>query len=258
MLRAWRADFRCCATDVDGTLTLEDPDTPERERGCIHPAAYEQIRRMSARGIPVVLVTGRPLPTVEGLALYLGLCDRGRTERGAALIAENGAVVKWNGAVHRLARAPRRAARAAVRELLEGKPFRGRCEPAFDNALRVCDVGLHTPPDLLPRVRAWFEKRPELGLQAMTSNIMSHVVCAGVSKARALHWALERMNLGARNVVVFGDSDTDVPLFEEFERSVAVANYFTPGRAPAHAALPAVAAAQPGGAGFAAVAARLV
>ena len=225
LLHAWRADFRCCATDVDGTLTLEDPGTPDAARGSLHPDALAQIRRLTLKRIPVVLVTGRPLPTVEGLAMYLGLTDRNLTQCGFALIAENGAVAKWDGAVHRL---------------------------------RLCDVGIHTPPELLPLVRGYFQKRPELGLQAVTSNIMSHVMCARASKARALEWVMKRMDLAPENIVVFGDSDTDIPLFERFPRSVAVSNYFGPQRSPALAALPAVAASKPGGAGFAETVARLV
>lgn len=249
LVKSWSADLKVCATDVDGTLTIEDADAPAHERGGLHPAAYEQIRRLAAAGVTVALVTGRPLATAEGLALYLGLTDRNRTETGHPIIAENGAVVKMNGRVTRLARAPRRRALAAVRELLDSKPFKGACELTFDNVHRICDVGVHTPPRLLPRVRAHFAQRPDLELQAVTSSIMSHIVCARVSKALALHWVLDRMDLAPRNAVVFGDSDTDIPLFEAFERSVAVSNYFDGARA-AH--LPAAAAPLPGGAGFAA------
>lgn len=249
LMKSWSADLRLCATDVDGTITMEDAAAPAHVRGCLHPAAYEQIRRLAAAGVRVALVTGRPLPSAEGLALYLGLTDRNRTESGHPIVAENGAVVKMNGKVTRLARAPRRRALAAARAMLEAKPFKGACELTFDNMHRICDVGVHTPPELLPQVRAYFERRPELGLQAVTSNIMSHVVCARASKARALNWVLERMDLDLRNVIVFGDSDTDIPLFEAFERSVAVSNYFDGARARE---LPAAAAPLPGGAGFAA------
>jgi hypothetical protein len=255
LLDSWRADFRMCATDVDGTLTIEAPRAPAHERGRLHADAFAQIQRMTAAGIPVVLVTGRPFATVEGLALYMGLADRGRTQDGPAIIAENGAVVKMDGRVTRLARVSRRRAQAAVDDLLKRKPFKGACEPTFDNMHRICDVGIHTPPGLLAEVRAHFAKRPGLGLQAVTSNIMSHVMCASVSKARALEWVLERMGLGKDNVVVFGDSDTDIPLFEEFPRSVAVANYFGAGR---DETLPAARAPLPGGAGFAAACARLM
>ena len=258
VLKSWKGNRLCVATDIDGTLTLEGENLDPRLRGTLCPRAMESIHALTAAGMPVILVSGRPLPTIEGLALYLGLISRERTEEGCAMIAENGAVYKFGETVKPLARAPQKSVRAAVETALNEKPFKGECVLTHDNRLRFCDVGVHVPPALLADFRLWFEERPELGLKAITSNIMSHVVSAEVSKAKALKEVLHLMDLKKKQVVVFGDSDTDIPLFKKFPRSVAVANYFTGGRSGKQKKIPAVRAALPGGAGFAQAAAHLI
>lgn len=256
ILRAWRRDFVCVATDVDGTLTSEGAGCDEGLRGSLSPRACRAVRALARRGVPVILVSGRPLPTIESLAMYLGLIDRGDTARGTAVIAENGAVVRMNGAIETLARVHRAHAMAAARELLRTPPF-AACRLTYDNLYRICDAGVHVPPALLGDFKKQIETlNPEL--QAITSNIMSHVVCGSVNKARALEYVLDTMKIKKDRVVVFGDADTDIPLFESFPRSVAVANFFANNRSKKQKYLPALRTKSPGGAGFAEVVEQLI
>jgi hydroxymethylpyrimidine pyrophosphatase-like HAD family hydrolase len=256
MLRAWNKDFACVATDVDGTLTSEGAGCDAALCGSLSPRACRAVRALARRGVPVILVSGRPLPTIEGLAMYLGLIDRGDTARGTAVIAENGAVVRMNGAVQTLARTPSAVSMAAARSLLRTPPF-DACRLTYDNLYRVCDAGVHVPPELLGDFKKQIEKQnPEL--QAITSNIMSHVVCREVNKARALKYVLDSMKIKKDRVIVFGDADTDMPLFEKFPKSVAVANFFSEDRCKKEKQLPALRTKSPGGAGFAEVVRQLL
>jgi hydroxymethylpyrimidine pyrophosphatase-like HAD family hydrolase len=251
MLAQWKQRIKCVATDVDGTLTMESADTDPRLKGCVAPEAYGEIRRLSSMGIQVVLVSGRPLATIEGLAMYMGLVDRERTECGCPLIAENGAVYKYAGEIIKLAD-KKKSQKAVDMMQLEGvlpkKDFL-----TYDNYLRYCDIGIDSAAANPEKISEWVTKHQELGIQALTSSIMTHIVEAHVSKAAALLELTKKMNIGKEEVAVFGDSATDVSLFGEFPMSVCVANYFDTVADWKSRPLPTVRSALPGGAGFAEV-----
>ena len=254
ILSRWKQRMQCVATDVDGTLTLHSTDRgPE---GAISPAALESIHTLAQRGTPVILVSGRPLPALEGLALYLGLTDPNRTQHGMPLIAENGAVIKMYGKVKKLVSTKRGHAVRAVDKLMSRKPFKKKCSLTYDNEYRICDVGLHVAPDVMADLRRHFKGHPDL--QVITSNIMAHVVCREINKARALKTVLKAMGVKKDRVVVFGDADSDIPLFRAFENTVAVANYFSDDRCKKERRLPAVKTRNSGGRGFAEVVKQLL
>lgn len=250
LLGAWKTRLACVATDVDGTLTIEDPEAPARARGCLSTKAYASIRRLTERGIPVILVSGRPLPTIEGLAMYMGLVSRERTESGCALIGENGAVAKVGGRMMRFC--GRESALLAVRKMCEAQSTAPDTVLTFDNYLRTCDVGIDSAAIRPEVVREHLAGRDGLGLKAITSNIMSHVVSSRISKATALKTVLSELGISNEDTAVFGDSETDAALMEAFPMSVGVANYFTTypnwEKFP-----PAMRSRRPGGAGFAEV-----
>ncbi|HEX3046712.1 MAG TPA: HAD-IIB family hydrolase, partial [Bacillota bacterium] len=117
--------FRLLATDIDGTIT--------DEKGRIHLKAMTAIRDLEERGIPVVLVSGRPLPFVESLALFTGT--------SGPVIAENGAVVKLGGTISQMG--DPQAAREALAFLKTKFPL----ELDDDNRYRMVDVSIQMTMD---------------------------------------------------------------------------------------------------------------
>ena len=61
----------------------------------------------------------------------------------------------------------------------------------------------------------------------------SNVMERGWNKGAAVRWLCERLGIGLDEVVVFGDADNDLPMFEVVPNSVAVANATAPAAAAA-------------------------
>ena len=196
---------RLVVSDVDGTLTTPD--------NSVSPAALEAIRRLEEQGIAVGLASGRTLPRLEPLA-----------ERGAVtgpIIAENGGIAKVgiDGELVDLGYSRQPAARAfeKLRNL-----FPGAIERAFDDKFRLVDLGIKSQGVEVDELRRHVED-----VQLLDSGYMLHLLQKGVSKGTTLLRLLGRVgdgSLSPEEVMVFGDSNTDVSLFELFPQSVLVVN----------------------------------
>jgi len=183
-------NFRLLATDIDGTIT--------DEKGRIHLKAMEVIRNLEALGIPVVLVSGRPLPFVESLAYFMGT--------SGPVIAENGAVVKLGGEVSQMG--DPQAAKEALAFLKTKFPV----EQDDDNRYRMVDVSIKMT--LNPeRIRREIGER-QLPVDLLVTNVMFHLVDNRVSKGRTLLKVLDYLMIKPEETVVCGDSYNDLPLFE--------------------------------------------
>ena len=93
-----RPAIRLVALDIDGTLLRSDKSLAPRTRAAVDAAR--------ARGVRVVLVTGRRYPSARRVAEELG--------GEVPLILHNGALVVDAGRVLRCRALPRAAARAAI------------------------------------------------------------------------------------------------------------------------------------------------
>ncbi|GGM29992.1 haloacid dehalogenase [Micromonospora sonchi] len=231
------------ASDIDGTLLRDDRTLSA------HTAAV--LARISARGTPVVLVTGRPIRWLR--LVYDQLAEP------LPAICANGAVVydPVNDEVLRadplapelLAEVARRL-RAEVPEvslaveILDSRQMRHETHyplrwDADATAIRVVE----TPEELLsmPAVkllaRAEGHRDPDrftqliagalAGLAEATHSSHSGLVeisAAGVTKAAGLAWYCRRIGIAATDVLAFGDMPNDVPMLTWAGRAVAVAN----------------------------------
>ncbi len=196
--------FKLLATDIDGTIT--------DEKGRIHLPAVEAIRNLESRGIPVILVSGRPLPFVESLALYLGT--------SGPVIAENGAVVK-NGA-ETVIFGHAQAAQSAL-PLLQ-KNF---CiELHDDNRYRMVDITFRK--GINPELLQQFIEEQQLPVTLLVTNVMLHLVDHSVSKGRTILQVIKNLTLAPSQIAVCGDSHNDLPMFEIGTTNLAVANAAEP------------------------------
>lgn len=197
--------IRLVMTDVDGTLT-NGGDSPSS-------LVVEAVRRLEEGGVMVGLVSGRTLPGLESLALDLGI--------SGPIIAENGGVAKLKVGGELLdlgySRKPALEALAKLKTL-----FPDAIEEREDNRYRLVDVVIRSRGVDVEELRKHLED-----VELLDSGYILHLMQKGVSKGRTLMRLLSMIEYGRlspTDVMVFGDSPTDISLFQMFPHSVLVVN----------------------------------
>lgn len=204
--------IRLVMTDVDGTLT-HGGDSPSS-------VVVDAVRRFEDAGVMVGLVSGRTLPGLESLASDLGI--------SGPIIAENGGVAKLmvDGELVDLGYS-RQPAVEALKKLKT--LFPDAIEEREDNRYRLVDVVIRCRGVDPEELRRQLED-----VVLLDSGYILHLVQNGVSKGRTLMRLLGKIGDGRvspAEVMVFGDSLTDLSLFEIFPHSVLIVN---PGVAAEH------------------------
>ncbi len=233
---------RLVASDIDGTLIRSD--------GTLSPRTIDVLDRLYQRGVPTVLVTGRPVRWLR--QLYDQMAEP------LPAICANGAVVYDPDTDEVLRAAPldvdllldvTKRLREAVPdvalavEVEDGRSF------WYEEAWPVRWEGEHqsvrvlsTPEELVsaPAVKvlarsasaepdAFFDlvSRTLGGLAETThssSTALVEISAAGVTKAAGLAWLCEREGFTAADVVAFGDMPNDVPMLTWVGHAVAMGN----------------------------------
>ncbi len=197
--------IRLVMADVDGTLTPGG--------NSLDSVVSEAIRSLEDSGVMVGLVSGRTLPGLEALALDLRI--------SGPIIAENGGIAKLKvGAEARDLGYSRQPAIKALEKLKS--LFPGAITEREDNKYRFVDVVFWARAVEPEELRRHLED-----IELLDSGYILHLMQKGVSKGRTLMKLLPEIgngSLSTTQVMVFGDSLTDLSLFEVFPRSVLVAN----------------------------------
>lgn len=192
-------------TDVDGTL-LSSGNTVSRE-------VAESISALGSSGVTTGLVSGRTLPELESMAYELDLTG--------PIIAENGAIAKLAPGSSLLELGYSRQAALAGLEKLK-RLYPGKIHEREDNKDRVIDIVFRA--DGIPLD----EMRRHLGTtQLLDSGYILHLMQPGINKGKTLKRVLDEFlesDLKNDEVMVFGDSATDLSLFELFTSNVLVIN----------------------------------
>ncbi len=181
------------ALDFDGTIARND---------VLDPGVRQAIADVRARGIVVVLVTGRILEDLRRVAGDLHFVD--------AVVAENGAVIAFpDSGYTRTAGQPPPPALLSELER-QGIPFAA--------GQSVVDASA----DAAPRILAILQ-RMELPLVLAFNRGRVMILPQAVSKATGLREALAILRLSPRNAVAIGDAENDHELLRVCEAGVAVA-----------------------------------
>ena len=192
-------------TDVDGTIAAGGEPAGA--------GVAQAIRRLEEQCITVGLVSGRTLPELEEMARDLDI--------HGPIIAENGAVAKLKVGAELVdlgySRQPALDALGKLQKL-----YPGVVKERVDNKDRIIDVVFFSD-SIKPS-----ELRSHLGeTQLLDSGYIFHLMQAGISKGKTLKRLLGILpdkDLSASNVIIFGDSLTDMSLFELFPHCVLVPN----------------------------------
>lgn len=197
--------IRLIMADVDGTLNNGGES--------VIPEIRDAVLKIEARGISVGLVSGRTGPMLQKMADML--------EINGPLIAENGAVARLSPVSHPLelgySKEPAAAALTRLKHL-----YPGRVTERWDNSERLIDIVFHIEGVPIEEVR---RQVPEV--QVLDSRYIMHLMQYGISKGRTLLNILPGIDGGrikADEVLVAGDSATDLSLFELFPVSILVRN----------------------------------
>jgi hydroxymethylpyrimidine pyrophosphatase-like HAD family hydrolase len=228
---------RLVATDLDGTL-LDD-------EGALSERSQDVLRRVQELGVRVVIVTARPLRWMDELWSRVG--------GGGVGIVSNGAITYDIGSRevldhHGIPAEVGLPMVEAIRDAAPGTAIALEClggyrhEPAY--------VDLHpTPSDMRvgdleeiwdePAVKvlaqhltldpADFRARTidavgDVATPTWTTERLMEISALGVTKGGALAALCERLGVGARDVVAFGDMPNDLPMLTWAGTSYAVAN----------------------------------
>lgn len=237
--------IRLIATDLDGTLLGADKE--------ISPRNARALQACMARGVHVMLASGRSLNAVARIAERAGLT-------GALILSSNGARLDETARGPLLLEngiAPSVAREAAVRLISAGvyvecysddviymanrvpvkrhnhQPGRAADGATLfvEDAARFLDEGtaharklivFSDDPEQLERVRALMRDLPLDCSSSDTDNL--EILAAGAGKGRALQWYAERMNIARDEIMAFGDQTNDLSLLEEAGWPVAMDN----------------------------------
>lgn len=180
------------ALDYDGTIAHGD---------AVDPAVRDAIAAVRARGILVLLVTGRILSELRRVAGDLHFVD--------GVVAENGAVVYFPDTEHATVLAPL-VPQAYVTELSRRglHCHVGQC---------LVDGDANDGPRMLEAIRSL-----ELPLVLLFNRGRVMTLPQGVSKATGLHAALDMLRASARNTLAIGDAENDHELLRMAEVGAAV------------------------------------
>ncbi len=183
--------FNVLALDYDGTVATH---------GQLNADVALALREAKAKGVTVVLVTGRILADLRTVLKEEDLFD--------AIVAENGAVLAFpNGWTRVLGRSP-------SRELLGELCDRG-IEIAFGDCIVEADAG--EAPRILEVIR-----KTQLPLMLVFNHGRVMVLPQGITKASGLREALHTMRLSLHNCIGIGDGENDHALLDACEIGVAV------------------------------------
>jgi hydroxymethylpyrimidine pyrophosphatase-like HAD family hydrolase len=183
--------FSVLALDYDGTIARD---------GHLDPDVRAAISDVRARGIAVVIVTGRILSDLRGLAGDLEFVD--------AVIGENGAVLAFSNGTTRLIGQPPPA--IFQNELL-------RRGIAFTAGQCVVECDASAAAEILAVIRDL-----ELPLVLLFNRGRLMVLPQAVSKGLGLREALTILRLSPHNAIAIGDAENDHDLLAECEFGVAV------------------------------------
>jgi phosphoglycolate phosphatase (TIGR01487 family) len=192
--------FRAFAVDIDGTLT-------ENGGGAIHLAALAKLRHLEKLGYHVIYVTGRSSIEAYVLAVF------GGTTKIA--VGENGGAITIAPQEHRLLASKEKCmvGYELLRKSLDGVEIK----PVFP---RMTEVVLQRTFDLRQGQKILDENNLELYLS--DSKYAYHINEKGMDKGSGLKVALQLLKLDPAQAIAIGDSETDIPMFQECGYSIAL------------------------------------
>jgi hypothetical protein len=183
--------FGVLALDYDGTIARD---------GALDPDVKAAITEVRARGIVVVIVTGRILSDLRQAVGDLGFVD--------AVVAENGGVLAFpNGQTRLIGHVPPQAFLDELR----------RRAVKFNTGQCIVEADADSAPQILGLIR-----QLELPLVLLFNRSRLMILPQAISKGTGLREALNVLRLSVHNAIAIGDAENDHDLLAVSEIAVAV------------------------------------
>ena len=193
------------ATDIDYTLT----DSSLR----LDTSAIDKIRELEARGVKVILISGRNLPATGSLAQLIGTFG--------LVVAENGGVIaKYQTPIKVLGRIEN--ARAALRMLRKRIGRKVIERPDSKLGMRLSSVSLERSFDF--EVATELLRKSRMRADLVDTGVTYILLDAHVSKGYALARLARLAKLPLTHSAGIGDNYNDLSLFQRVAYKIAVAN----------------------------------
>ena len=202
-------NLKAVAIDLDGTL-FDDNSPPV--------SIISKLRSVQAKGMVVMLCSGRALPYLTGVVKILGL--------NGPLVAEDGMIVfdQRTGMKHVMGdvkqlEAIRKLAAQYITEGIETKKPQHIKEMIF-----TLEPNPNVPLQLLYEKTLKIKKKYNLPLNISRSNQMVNILPDGANKGTALKKAAEMVGISCSEIAAFGDSLNDLPMLKVSGFPIAVGN----------------------------------
>ncbi len=190
------------AVDIDGTIT-------DNKGGRVDLDALAALRYLVKLGHKVIYVTGRSSVEAYVLSVF------GGTTRIA--VGENGGIITSGPDEHKLIGKKQECLKAF--EFLKTKIPTTVEKPVFP---RITEVVLERNFDIEFGKKVLFENNYDVRLS--DSMYAYHINSKGVNKANGFLEVMRMFSASRQDVIAIGDSETDIPLFELADVSVAMGN----------------------------------
>ncbi len=192
-------------TDVDGTLT------PGGD--VLSPGVPTAVKKLQESGLVIGLVSGRHLSNLEAMSGELGI--------NGPIIAENGGVARIRAGADLVNLGY--SQQPAIEDLQKLKGlFPGAIKEREDNKDRLVDLVFRSRGVPVEDLRKHLDNT-----DLLDSGYILHLMQKGISKGKTLMRLIQEtgnFNLSAEEVLVLGDSQTDLSLFQLFPHSVLITN----------------------------------
>ncbi|MCY0851357.1 MAG: phosphoglycolate phosphatase [Thermoplasma acidophilum] len=192
--------IRLAAIDVDGTLTDKDR--------LISTKAIESIRSAEKRGLTVSLLSGNVIPVVYALKIFLGINGPVFGENGGIMFDNDGSIKKF-------------FSNEGTNSFLEEMSKKTSMRSILTNRWREASTGFDIDPEDVDYVRKEAESR---GFVIFYSGYSWHLMNRGEDKAFAVNKLREMYSLEYDEILVIGDSNNDMPMFQLPVRKACPAN----------------------------------
>lgn len=202
--------IRLIATDMDGTLTIDQKFTPQ---------LLQTFDRLNQAGIAILIVTGRSAGWVSGLVNYLPI---------VGAIAENGGLFYQGETQELLVPISNiKSHRQRLSEMfLELRSYFPQIQESHDNAFRLTDWTFDVARLNLEDLKRLDSLCQSHGFSFTYSNVQCHIKLSNQDKAQGLLQVLEKRfpQYTLEQIATVGDSPNDESLFGQFPLSIGVAN----------------------------------
>ena len=192
--------IRLAAIDVDGTLTDKDR--------LISTSAIQSIRKAEKNGLLVSLLSGNVIPVVYALKIFLGINGPVFGENGGIMYDNDGSIQKF-------------FSNEGTNKFLEEMSKKTSMRSILTNKWREASTGFDIDPKDVDYVRREAEAR---GFVIFYSGYSWHLMNAGEDKAFAVKKLREKYSLNFDEMLVIGDSNNDMPMFQLPVRKACPAN----------------------------------